>query len=181
MFTRTARLLLRPGWAEDAPALAAAIGEERIVRNLATAPWPYRLADARAFLARPRDSVLPSLLVFERTDGDPVLIGGCGLGRTPSGGVELGYWVAPPFWGRGYATEAGNAIVDIARALRLSRLQASFFVDNPASAKVLAKLGFEPSGITAPRASRGRSIESPAELLTLELGEAESLQQSMAA
>ncbi|MBA3730647.1 MAG: GNAT family N-acetyltransferase, partial [Sphingomonas sp.] len=42
MFTRTARLLLRPGWAEDAPALAAAIGDERIVRNLATAPWPYR-------------------------------------------------------------------------------------------------------------------------------------------
>ena len=40
MFVRTDRLLLRPGWPEDAPALAAAIGEERIVRKLATAPWP---------------------------------------------------------------------------------------------------------------------------------------------
>ena len=40
MFARTERLLLRPGWQEDAPALARAIGEEAVVRNLATAPWP---------------------------------------------------------------------------------------------------------------------------------------------
>ena len=53
MFARTERLLLRPGWAEDAPALAAAIADEMIVRNLATAPWPYRLRDAEAFLAQP--------------------------------------------------------------------------------------------------------------------------------
>ena len=61
MFTRTARLLLRPGWAEDAPALCAAIGDERIVRNLATAPWPYRLRDAEAFLVQPRDPLLVSV------------------------------------------------------------------------------------------------------------------------
>ena len=36
MFARTERLLLRPGWQEDAPALARAIGEEAVVRNLAT-------------------------------------------------------------------------------------------------------------------------------------------------
>ena len=42
MFARTERLLLRPGWAEDAPALARAIADEQVVRNLATAPWPYR-------------------------------------------------------------------------------------------------------------------------------------------
>ena len=40
MFARTERLLLRPGWAEDAPALARAIADEQVVRNLATAPWP---------------------------------------------------------------------------------------------------------------------------------------------
>ena len=80
MFARTERLLLRPGWAEDAPALAAAIADEMIVRNLATAPWPYRLRDAEAFLAQPRDPVLPSFLIFERTDGAPRLVGSCGLG-----------------------------------------------------------------------------------------------------
>ena len=41
MFARTTRLLLRPGWAEDAPALKGAIADEAIVRNLSTAPWPY--------------------------------------------------------------------------------------------------------------------------------------------
>ena len=100
MFARTERLLLRPGWAEDAPALAAAIADEMIVRNLGTAPWPYGLRDAEAFLAQPRDPVLPSFLIFERTDGAPKLVGFCALKRRPSGAVELGYWIARDAWGR---------------------------------------------------------------------------------
>jgi len=169
MFARTERLLLRPGWAEDAPALAAAIADETIVRNLATAPWPYGLRDAEAFLAQPRDPMLPSFLVFERTDGAPRLVGSCGLGRRPSGAVELGYWIARPFWGRGYATEAGIALIDIARALSLTQLEGSHFQDNPASARVLEKLGFKPIGITAPRLSCARGTEAPARMLRLSL------------
>ena len=174
MFTRTERLLLRPGWAEDAPALAAAIADERIVRNLATAPWPYRLRDAEAFLAQPRDPLLPSFLVFERTDGEPRLIGSCGLGRRPSGAVELGYWIARPFWGHGFATEASTALVAIASALRLPRLQASHFLDNPASGRVLEKLGFEPLGIIAPRLSCARGTEAQSKMFALELARAEA-------
>jgi RimJ/RimL family protein N-acetyltransferase len=181
MFTRTARLLLRPGWADDARALAAAIGEEPIVRNLATAPWPYSLRDAEAFLTRPRDPVLPSLLVFARTDGDPLLVGGCGLGAKPSGAVELGYWIARPVWGRGYASEAATAVIDIARTLRLPRLVGSYFLDNPASGRVLEKLGFEPSGVIAPRLSCGRGTEALARILTLELDAAGAAEESIAA
>jgi RimJ/RimL family protein N-acetyltransferase len=169
MFARTERLLLRPGWAEDAPALAAAIADEMIVRNLATAPWPYRLRDAEAFLAQPRDPVLPSFLIFERTDGAPRLVGSCGLGRRPSGAVELGYWIARPFWDRGYATEAGIALIEIARALGVAQLEGSHFLDNPASARVLEKLGFKPIGITAPRLSCARGTEAPARMLRLSL------------
>ena len=109
MFARTPRLLLRPGFPEDAPALAAAIADEAIVRNLATAPWPYRMRDAEAFLAKPRDPVLPSLPDLRTRHGAPQLVGSCGLGRRPSGSVELGYWIAMPFWGRGFATEAASA------------------------------------------------------------------------
>jgi len=87
MFARTPRLLLRPGFPEDAPALAAAIADEGIVRNLSVVPWPYALRDAEAFLASPRDPVLPSFLIFERTASAPVLVGSCGLGRRPSGAV----------------------------------------------------------------------------------------------
>ena len=87
MFARTERLLLRPGWGEDAPALARAIADETIVRNLASAPWPYGMADAEAFLAAPRDPALPSFLITERTTTAPRIVGACGLGRRPSGAV----------------------------------------------------------------------------------------------
>jgi RimJ/RimL family protein N-acetyltransferase len=174
MFARTERLLLRPGWAEDAPALAKAIADQTIVRNLASAPWPFSLRDAEAFLVAPRDPVLPSLLVFERTDGEPMLVGACGLGRRASGSVELGYWISRPHWGRGLASEAGLALVDIARALGLARLEASHFLDNPASGRVLEKLGFQPTGIIAPRLSCARGAEIPARYFRLELAAAEA-------
>ncbi len=164
MFARTNRLLLRPGFPEDAPVLAAAIADERIVRNLASAPWPYSLGDAEAFLAAPRDPVLPSFLIMERTSAAPRLVGACGLGRRASGAVELGYWIAQPHWGRGIATEAALAVIEIASTLGIQVLEASHFLDNPASGRVLEKLGFEPTGIVAPRLSCARGKQLPARL-----------------
>jgi len=70
MFARTPRLLLRPGFAEDAPALAMAIGDEAIVRNLAVVPWPYTLRDAEAFLASPRDPAAKSAQALHHAIGD---------------------------------------------------------------------------------------------------------------
>ncbi len=169
MFARTERLLLRPGWAEDAPALARAIADEAVVRNLATAPWPYDLADAEAFLAAPRDPALPSFLITERTDGAPRLIGACGLGRRPSGAVELGYWIARAHWGQGFATEAGEALIAIACTLKLQRLEASHFIDNPASGRVLEKLGFAATGLSAARYSCARGAEAMSRLYSRSL------------
>lgn len=169
MFARTKRLLLRPGFPEDASALAAAIGDLRIVRNLARAPWPYGLSDAQAFLASAGDPLLPSLLITERTAFEPMIIGGCGLQRRASGAVELGYWVARPHWGRGIATEAASAMIDIARTLGFSTVEASHFLDNPASGRVLEKLGFESSGIIAPLHCLVRGEQVPARLYRLPL------------
>jgi RimJ/RimL family protein N-acetyltransferase len=167
MFARTPRLLLRPGFPEDAPALTQAIGDEIIVRNLSTAPWPYRIRDAEAFLASPRDPVLPSFLIFERTTGAPNLVGSCGLGRRSSGAVEMGYWIARSHWNRGFATEACKALLGIARTLALPQIEASHFIDNPASARVLDKLGFVSTGLIAPRMSCARGVEMPARLMRL--------------
>ena len=169
MFARTERLLLRPGWAEDAPELARAIADEQVVRNLATAPWPYALHDAEAFLASPRDPVMPTFLITERTDGAPRIVGSCGLGRRPSGAVELGYWIARQHWGKGFATEAGRALIDIAKALKLPRLEGSHFLDNPASGRVLEKLGFVPTGMIAARYSCGRGGEAMSRIYRLSL------------
>ena len=177
MFARTPRLLLRPGFPEDAPALAAALADQAIARNLASVPWPYRMRDAEAYLASPRDPILPSLLVFERTDVAPQLVGACGLGRRPSGSVEMGYWIARSHWGRGLATEACAALIDMARMLGLAKLEGSHFIDNPASARVLEKVGFAPIGIIAPRLSCARGAEVPARLMRLQLRAVEQEQK----
>lgn len=175
MFARTDRLMLRPGWAEDAPALFRAIADDTIVRNLASAPWPYELADAEAFLATERSAHEATFLIFRRTRGAPELIGAAGLGRLPSGEAELGYWIARPHWGLGYATEAARVVVDIARnAFRLRHLSAGHFTDNPASGRVLGKIGFKPTGIVAPRYSAGRREAAPCRLFRLDFtGEAQ--------
>lgn len=181
MFARTPRLLLRPGWAEDAPALTRAIGDEAVVRNLVSAPWPYRLGDAEAFLASPCDPVLPSFLIAARTGGGPVVVGACGIARRASGRPELGYWIARPYWGRGYATEAGRALVDIASTLGLAELNSSHFLDNPASGRVLEKLGFTSTGLSAPRFSCARGEEAPARLMRLHIGGAAADGEQLAA
>ncbi len=170
MFARTDRLLLRPGWAEDASALFAAIADEAIVRNLASAPWPYRLEDAQAFLGVERGPEAPTFLIFRRTLGAPQLVGTIGLARHADGEVELGYWIARPFWGLGYATEAGSAVVAIAReGLRLPKLTAGHFTDNPASGRVLQKIGFRDSGKVAQRYSVGRGTLAPCKAFECEL------------
>jgi RimJ/RimL family protein N-acetyltransferase len=183
MFARTERLLLRPGWSQDAADLHRAIGDERIVRNLATAPWPYRPEDAEAWLATERKVSEPSLLIFLHGGGAPELIGAVGFGLRPTGEREFGYWIARRHWGRGYATEAGRALLATARhGLRLRRLDAGHFLDNPASGRVLEKLGFRPTGTIALRYSAGRGEEAPCRLFKLELdGEAEIAPAAMAA
>jgi RimJ/RimL family protein N-acetyltransferase len=182
MFVRTTRLLLRPGWSQDAPALFEAIGDERIVRNLATAPWPYRPEDAEAWLATERKVCEPSLLVFLCTDSAPELVGAVGFGRRPTGETEFGYWIARRHWGRGYATEASRALLAAARhSLRLKRLDAGHFLDNPASGRVLEKLGFKPTGTIAPRYSAGRGEMAPCRLFELEFDQDESVPAAMAA
>ncbi|MBT2188762.1 GNAT family N-acetyltransferase [Sphingobium nicotianae] len=146
MFARTSRLLLRPGWADDAPALSAALNDETVARNLGRVPFPYSIDDAQAFLALPIDHRHPRLLAFSRTQGTPRLIGGCGLKPCEDGAVELGYWVARPYWGLGFATEATSALVHAARAMGHRTIRACHAVDNPASSRVLRKLGFRPTG-----------------------------------
>lgn len=171
MFARTERLTLRPGWIEDAPALFRAIADEGIVRNLAHAPWPYTREDAEAFLSHDRDPAEGSALIFLMTGAAPELIGGIGFGRMPDGRRELGYWLARDHWGRGYATEAAGAMLAAARdSLRLKRIEAGHFLDNPASGRVLEKLGFRPTGQIVPRYSAGRGEAVPCRLATLDLG-----------
>lgn len=172
MFVRTQRLTLRPGWKEDAPAIAQAIGHEEVCGRLTRAPWPYTLRDAEAFVAAQAQCAHPALLIFEHVARQVRLIGCIGLTPGAEGVHELGYWLTPSAWGQGYATEAARGVVHMARdSLRLKRLTAGHMVDNPASGRVLRKLGFRPTGRIVLRPSLARGGEVPCATFELDLSE----------
>jgi RimJ/RimL family protein N-acetyltransferase len=152
MFAITERLLLRPGWAEDAPATAAEINDATVARNLLRVPHPYSVKDAAAFFAERRPPTRPEFVICRRDTGR--IVGGIGLhGDLP----ELGYWIGRDHRGHGFATEAARAVVAIADdSLRLPLLMSGHALDNPASARVLTKLGFSPTGQIVAQPSLGR-------------------------
>ena len=169
MYT-TDRLQLRPGRPEDAPALFRAVADQDIVRNLASVPWPYSMSDAEIFASLEFNPDEPRLFIFRHGPGPAELIGVAGLDRMPGGEVELGYWIAKEHWNRGYATEAGRRMIEIARAeLKLGRLVAGYFIDNPPSGRVLRKLGFVPVSGVVERNSRARGGTAPCQMCTLDL------------
>jgi len=172
MFARTPRLTLRPGWPEDAPALTRAIAHYDVACMLSRLPWPYTQADAEAWLARPASATEVNCVILSHEHAYPELVGGISiLQRDADSAYEIGYWLTPGARGRGYATEAGKAMLGIARhAMGLERLRSSHFVDNPASGRVLAKLGFRPTG-EAMLHSIARGVEAPCVTLDLDLVE----------
>ena len=106
---------------------------------------------------------------LNKTTADSELVGAIGIHDTPEGEVELGYWIARPYWNQGFATEAGRAVIGFAcNSLRLRRLVAGHFIDNPASRRVLRKLGFRPAGAVRSRFSAGRGAEAECAELELE-------------
>lgn len=159
MFHRSQRLLLRPIWPEDWQSVLSGIADEGVVRNLASAPWPYVEADARAFTKLPIEPKYPRFLITHARDA--ALVGCIGIDPVESDAqaVELGYWIARDRWGQGYATEAGRSVLQIASILGHARVVAGHFLDNPASGRVLEKLGFEPTGELRKRHSCARGEE----------------------
>ncbi|NBW75387.1 MAG: N-acetyltransferase [Sphingomonadaceae bacterium] len=159
MFMRSERLFLRPAWPEDWEELLGQVADEAVVKNLAKVPWPYTAEDARWFANQPQDQRLPHFFITLPTSMEPARIIGCiGLGADGNE-VELGYWLARDYWGKGYATEAASAVISVARVLGHKRLMAGHFIDNQASGRVLRKVGFRPTGQIRQRFSQARGCE----------------------
>ena len=170
MFVRTLRLTLRPGWPEDAAALTKAIAHEAVAFNLARLPWPYTVEHAREWLSQQSRPGEVSRVILAHEGDHTRLVGGIGI--HPDGDAhEIGYWLTPDAWGRGYATEAGRAMLGIARhAMGLKRLTSGHFMDNPASGRVLAKLGFRTTGVEM-RQCLAMGIDKPCATLEMSLEE----------
>lgn len=142
---RTARLILRPPVDDDIAAIVAIAGDFEIASRVARVPYPYTENDARFFL----DAIVPPDCVWAVTTGDPLaMIGMIGLHLDRGAGrAELGYYFARDRWGRGYATEAAGAVAAYGIGLLgPGTLTAGYFIDNPASGRVLAKIGFIETG-----------------------------------
>jgi RimJ/RimL family protein N-acetyltransferase len=125
------------------------LGDWDVARTLGRVPHPYSEADAQAFFdrldARPAEQPDYTFGITLRSDGS--YIGGCGVHLRENEEFELGYWVGKPCWGNGYATEAARAVTSAAfETFALERLTAGWFEGNPASGRVLEKLGFVPDG-----------------------------------
>jgi len=145
---RTARLVLRPPVLADAPDVASYVGDFDIARMLARVPHPYALADAQWWIgtqATPEGLAKERVFVALR---EGALVGACShLFGKRAGSAEIGYWVGKPHWGQGYCTEMTRTLIrDGFATLGLDAITVSHMIDNAASAAVIAKFGFRPTG-----------------------------------
>ncbi len=109
-------------------------------------PHPYGEAEARAFIESAKRRPAGGC-VYAITNSDSGAFIGCIGLNGKARGLELGYWIGEPYWGRGYATEAAHAAVDLAfRATAVDALNVSCRVTNAASRRVIHKCGFQYAG-----------------------------------
>lgn len=142
----TLRLKLRPYREADIAELVPLVGAREVAATTLRIPYPYTEQDARAFLASAENPGKLWLAITLRHDGRQ--IGGIGLRVDEQHQhAELGYWLGVPYWGKGYATEAARELLRYGFAeLRLHRIFASHFKHNPASGRILVKLGMRYEG-----------------------------------
>ncbi len=145
----TERLVLRPLGASDAPTVQRLAGEKDVASTTRLIPHPYPPGMAEHWIG-----TLPEL--YQRAeminwgiaiDGG-LLLGTIRLTLNPvDNHAEMGYWVGKPYWNNGYCTEAARAVVAYGfEKLDLERIYANYMARNPASGRVLAKLGMIEEG-----------------------------------
>jgi len=140
----TPRLALRPPGKDDIAPMVTLLGDYDVAKNLGTAPHPYREEHARAFLERLEERRAKGEdHVFSILDKEGGLFMGCCGAHLKADGFHVGYWLGKPYWGSGVMSEAAKRLVCfLFKDLKAERLHAGWFHDNPASGRVLAKLGF---------------------------------------
>ncbi len=142
----TERLVLRRYTEADIAELVPLIGAREVAATTLRIPHPYTEQNARDFILATQQPNLEGRGVRLRSNS--ILIGGVGLNVEPDERrAELGYWIGVPYWGHGYATEAARAMLRHGfDELQLNRIFASHFGNNPASQRVLVKLGMRHEG-----------------------------------
>ena len=169
---RTARLVLRPPPEADAPRIAELAAVADVARMTGRPPHPYQLTDARDWLSY-LSSTQPEVAFAITMSGDLVRV--CGYNLTTDGkSAEIGYWQGEPFWAQGLATAAAKTLIRYGFTQNaLDRVTVSHMTDNPASAAVIAKLGFHGTGRgLCSSLARGAEVEANRYALTRSQAEA---------
>lgn len=136
----TSRLYLRPLCAADTEALVRGLDNINVSRWTGRIPYPYGLDDAQAFLSYCGSLDKSDRVLAITCQGD--MIGVIGIEKG-----ELGYWLAQPHWGKGFGSEAAQAMTALGfETLGLARMTASHHVGNHASRRILLGLGFAEIG-----------------------------------
>ena len=138
----TPRLRLRPWSDADAPALFELARDPRIGTLCGWKPFEC-IDDAHSALSTVLAAPDSYAVTFAST-GE--IVGSIALrvdtDSPEATAADIGYWIGAPYWGNGYATEAGNAIIDRARELGVQMIVLKYFDGNDASRRVSEKLGF---------------------------------------
>lgn len=153
---RTERLVLGRFEPSEATELQRLAGAREIADTTLVIPHPYELTHAEQFIALQQEAVAEGHeLIFalhRRTDGR--LVGSASLREIDPEHLqaELGYWIGVPYWNQGYATEAARAVVNLGLGrLGLNRIYAHHMARNPASGRVLERIGMQREGVLRQR------------------------------
>jgi RimJ/RimL family protein N-acetyltransferase len=164
----TPRLALRPLERADSERVAALAGDPAVARQLDRVPSPFptplavRWIERRNLRWHRRRGV--TLAITQRPERQLIGTVSLKLARGQRH-AELGYWLAPDAWGRGIATEAAAALVGWGfEALALDRVHARVLADNPASRRVLDKLGLAVERVCPAEFRRGAALVDVIEL-----------------
>ncbi len=168
----TPRLLLRPFAFEDAPALARLAGRREIADTTISVPHPYSEQQAREWISHHmelgNEAKEAAFAIVEKNTGQ--LIGSAGLRdlNQEHSHAEMGCWIGVEFWGRGYATEAARALLQFGfEELQLNRIHAHHMLRNPASGRVLEKIGMRREGVLREAVRKWGKFEDVAILAVL--------------
>lgn len=147
---KTGRLFLGPFALSDAADVQRLAGSRAIADTTLNIPHPYEDGMAEDWIAthQPAFEAGEQVVFAVSLKAEDKLIGTVGLTiDSEFGRAELGYWIGEPFWGLGYCTEAAKRAVEFGFSeLKLNRVHASHLARNPASGRVLQKVGMSNEG-----------------------------------
>jgi [ribosomal protein S5]-alanine N-acetyltransferase len=147
----TERLVLRPYSTADARRVQQMCNDWEIASTTLALPYPYPEGAAEQWISTHAESFRQgtevTLAITLKPDGPVIGSVALSVNKKHQRG-ELGYMVAKEHWNRGYCTEACRALISYGlSALGLSRIQAVHFPRNPASGRVMQKLGMTREGL----------------------------------